>query len=54
MLICNVSVIRLNAYNQRKTGEDAVQAQLMKELTSFETHLLTTQEVVEIRGKVCK
>nr|XP_034331459.1 uncharacterized protein LOC117690845 isoform X8 [Crassostrea gigas] len=47
-----VQAIRLKAYNQRKTGQDDVQAQLMKELTSFEAHLLMTQEVVEIRGKV--
>lgn len=40
--------------SERKTGQDDVQAQLMKELTSFEAHLLMTQEVVEIRGKVCK
>uniref|UniRef100_K1RM77 Uncharacterized protein n=1 Tax=Magallana gigas TaxID=29159 RepID=K1RM77_MAGGI len=52
MLICNVSLVRLKAYYQRKTGQDDVQAQLMKELTSFEAHLLMTQEVVEIRGKV--
>lgn len=54
MLICNVSLIRLKAYNRRKTGQDDVQAQLMKELPSFEAHLLMTQEVVEIRGMVCK
>ncbi|XP_033731339.1 uncharacterized protein LOC117320961 isoform X2 [Pecten maximus] len=47
-----VQALRLDAYQKRKRGIDEIATEMMGEMTAFEKHLLETQEVVEIRGKV--
>ena len=43
----------MSAYINRKTGSDDLAAELGGQLTEFEKKLVESQDVVEIRGKVC-
>ncbi len=48
-----IFMIRLSSYLKRVTGVDKVAEELYGELNQFEKHLVMSQDVVEVRGKVC-
>jgi hypothetical protein len=43
---------RVESYKKRIIGVDEVDMEMTRELTEWEKHLLQSQEVVEVRGKV--
>lgn len=47
-------IFRLENFEKRKIGVDAVSVEMMRKLTDWEKKLLETQELMEVRGKVRK
>ena len=44
---------RVKKYEARKIGPTSLTKEILGELTVVEEQLIQTQEVIEIRGKVC-